>query len=228
MIISSAQQKSFLVIIGFKHFSHSFKKQLTHLASKDQMLYWINCVKQKESLYWQCKACKIMILQCTCLKLLSTIIQSTMSSCPSLKHATFKSLFASMDQRGQRAPILPPILVSFATYQLLAHAIQSSSSAFCMHWMNDWFHLRREGCWGLTCLCMLSFGTMLPSHSLNEWYAAHLGKMMQFLSAHSPFLTLIEEFFSAWRWKVYDNEPYDQIFLLEAMNAGCLAISAED
>ncbi|KAI2646013.1 Highly reducing polyketide synthase ZEA2 [Labeo rohita] len=29
-------------------------------------------------------------------------------------------------------------------------------------------------------------------------------------------------------WKVYDYRPYEQMPLLEAMNAGCLAISAED
>ncbi|RXN10951.1 hypothetical protein ROHU_010722 [Labeo rohita] len=52
--------------------------------------------------------------------------------------------------------------------------------------------------------------------------------MMQFLPAYSPFLNPIEEFFSAWRWKVYDHRPYEQMPLLEAMNAGCLAIGAED
>ncbi|XP_039676872.1 uncharacterized protein LOC120571846 [Perca fluviatilis] len=52
--------------------------------------------------------------------------------------------------------------------------------------------------------------------------------MMQFLPAYSPFLNPIEEFFSAWRWKVYDHRPYEQMPLLEEMNAGCLAIGAED
>ncbi|XP_059398988.1 C-type lectin domain family 10 member A [Carassius carassius] len=52
--------------------------------------------------------------------------------------------------------------------------------------------------------------------------------MIQFLPANSPFLNPIEEFFSAWRWKVYDHRPYEQMPHLEAMNAGCLAIGAED
>lgn len=35
--------------------------------------------------------------------------------------------------------------------------------------------------------------------------------------AYSPFLNPIEEFFSAWRWKVYDHHPYEQMPLLDAM-----------
>ncbi len=66
------------------------------------------------------------------------------------------------------------------------------------------------------------------SRLVNEWFAAQPRIMMQFLPAYSPFLNPIEEFFSAWRWKVYDHRPYEQMPLLEAMNAGCLAIGAED
>ncbi|KAI2644808.1 Variable charge X-linked protein 3B [Labeo rohita] len=66
------------------------------------------------------------------------------------------------------------------------------------------------------------------SRLVNEWFAAQPRIMMQFLPAYSPFLNSIEEFFSAWRWKVYDHRPYEQMPLLEAMNAGCLAIGAED
>lgn len=61
---------------------------------------------------------------------------------------------------------------------------------------------------------------------VNEWFAAQPCMMMQFLPAYSPFLNPIEEFFSAWRWKVYHHRPYDHMSLLEAMN-GCLAIVAE-
>jgi hypothetical protein len=42
-----------------------------------------------------------------------------------------------------------------------------------------------------------------------------------FLPPYSPFLNPIEEFVSAWRWKVYDHHPHDQMSLLDAMNAGC-------
>ncbi|XP_031164929.2 uncharacterized protein LOC116056748 [Sander lucioperca] len=66
------------------------------------------------------------------------------------------------------------------------------------------------------------------SRLVNEWFAAQPRIMMHFLPAYSPFLNPIEEFFSAWRWKVYDHRPYEQMPLLEAMNAGCLAIGAED
>ena len=31
----------------------------------------------------------------------------------------------------------------------------------------------------------------------------------------------------AWRWKVYDHHPHDQMSLLDAMNTGCLNISSE-
>ncbi|XP_052395108.1 uncharacterized protein LOC127943019 [Carassius gibelio] len=63
---------------------------------------------------------------------------------------------------------------------------------------------------------------------VNEWFAAQPRIMIQFLPAYFPFLNPIEEFFTAWRWKVYDHRPYEQMPLLEAMNAGCLAIGAED
>jgi hypothetical protein len=49
-----------------------------------------------------------------------------------------------------------------------------------------------------------------------------------FLPPYSPFLNHIEEFFSAWRWKVYDQHPHDQMSLLDNMNAGCGDTSPED
>lgn len=51
---------------------------------------------------------------------------------------------------------------------------------------------------------------------------------MQFLHARSAFMNPTEEFFSAWTWKVYDHQPHDPVSLLEAMNADCLAVDAED
>ncbi|XP_034023420.1 uncharacterized protein LOC117507714 [Thalassophryne amazonica] len=36
-----------------------------------------------------------------------------------------------------------------------------------------------------------------------------------------------EEFFSAWRWKVYDHHPYEQMPLLDAMTAAAQDIDAE-
>ena len=62
---------------------------------------------------------------------------------------------------------------------------------------------------------------------VNNWFIAHPRKMILFLPAYSPMLNPIEEFFSCWRWKVYDHRPHDQMSLLDAMNAACLAIRAE-
>ncbi|KAK0149245.1 hypothetical protein N1851_010227 [Merluccius polli] len=51
---------------------------------------------------------------------------------------------------------------------------------------------------------------------------------MQFLPAYSPFLNAIEEFFSAWRWKVYNHRLYDQMPLIDAMTAAAQEIGAEE
>ncbi|XP_019217583.1 uncharacterized protein LOC109203005 [Oreochromis niloticus] len=66
------------------------------------------------------------------------------------------------------------------------------------------------------------------SRAVTEWFAAHPRMESLFLPPYSQFLNPIEEFFSSWRWKVYDHHPHDQMSLLDAMNAGCLEISAED
>ena len=66
------------------------------------------------------------------------------------------------------------------------------------------------------------------SHVITNWFADHPRMMSLFLPPYSPFLNPIEEFFSAWRWKVYDHRPHDQMSLLDAMDAGCRDISAED
>ncbi|KAI7809003.1 hypothetical protein IRJ41_024945 [Triplophysa rosa] len=42
-----------------------------------------------------------------------------------------------------------------------------------------------------------------------------------FVPPYSPFLNPIEEFFSAWRWKVYDRQPYARMALLQAMEDAC-------
>ena len=59
-------------------------------------------------------------------------------------------------------------------------------------------------------------------------FAAHPRMSVLFLPPFSPFLNPIEEFFSAWRWKVYDHHSHDQMSLLDAMNAGCGDTSPED
>jgi hypothetical protein len=43
----------------------------------------------------------------------------------------------------------------------------------------------------------------------------------------SPFLNPIEEFCSAWRWKVYDYQARDQMSLLDAMNVASEDITGD-
>ncbi len=62
------------------------------------------------------------------------------------------------------------------------------------------------------------------SHSLVD---AHPRMMSLLVAPYSPFLNPIEEFFSAWRWKVFDHRPQDQMSLLDAMDATCQDITAE-
>lgn len=66
------------------------------------------------------------------------------------------------------------------------------------------------------------------SAAVTDWFAAHHRFMVLYLPAYSPFLNPIEEFFSAWRWKVFGHHPHDQMSLLEAMRAGCEDTSPED
>lgn len=66
------------------------------------------------------------------------------------------------------------------------------------------------------------------SRIVNEWFGVHPRMRMLFLPAYSPFLNPIEEFFSAWRWKVYDHHPYEQMPLLNAMTAAAQQIGAEE
>ncbi|KAL7852197.1 hypothetical protein SRHO_G00179820 [Serrasalmus rhombeus] len=65
------------------------------------------------------------------------------------------------------------------------------------------------------------------SNTIRQWFATHNRMLMLFLPPYSPFLNPIEEFFSAWRWKVYDRQPHTQMTLLAAMDAACEDITAE-
>ncbi len=49
---------------------------------------------------------------------------------------------------------------------------------------------------------------------------------VQYLPPYTPFLNPIKEFFSAWRWKVYDLRPYVQMALIQAMEEACDQIEA--
>lgn len=65
------------------------------------------------------------------------------------------------------------------------------------------------------------------SAAVINWFAALPRMSVLFLSPYSPFLNPIEEFFSVWRWKVYNHSLHKQLSLLDAMNAGCGDISPE-
>ncbi len=62
---------------------------------------------------------------------------------------------------------------------------------------------------------------------VRNWFSDHPRFSNMFLPAYSPFLNPIEEFFSAWRWKVYDRNPYEQANLLQAMEESCGDIAIE-
>ena len=65
------------------------------------------------------------------------------------------------------------------------------------------------------------------SQAITTWFEVHPRLVRLFLPPYSPFLNPIEEV-SAWRWKVYDHQPHDQMSLLEAMDARCRDITVDD
>ncbi|KAM9399517.1 uncharacterized protein ACWYII_031651 isoform 1-T1 [Salvelinus alpinus] len=56
---------------------------------------------------------------------------------------------------------------------------------------------------------------------VRNWFTGHPLFISLNLPPYSPFLNPIEEFFSAWRWKVYDRQPHQRIPLLQAMEEAC-------
>lgn len=62
---------------------------------------------------------------------------------------------------------------------------------------------------------------------VKNWFDDHSDCMQVFLPPYSPFLNPIEEFFSAWRWRVYDHDARDQASLFEAMSEACSAVRTE-
>lgn len=65
------------------------------------------------------------------------------------------------------------------------------------------------------------------SHAIRQWFATHYRMLMEFLPPYSPFLNPIEEFYSAWSWKVYDRQPHTQMTLLAAMDVACEDITVD-
>ncbi|XP_029919204.1 uncharacterized protein LOC115367556 [Myripristis murdjan] len=56
---------------------------------------------------------------------------------------------------------------------------------------------------------------------VRNWFTAHPRFLVVNLPPYSPFLNPIKDFFSAWRWKVYDRNPQTCIPLLQAMEDAC-------
>lgn len=65
------------------------------------------------------------------------------------------------------------------------------------------------------------------AHVVQAWFQAHAQFTILYLPPYSPFLNPIEEFFSAWRWKVHDRHPHEQVTLLQAMDDACNDITAD-
>ncbi len=61
---------------------------------------------------------------------------------------------------------------------------------------------------------------------VQNWFHEHPEFEVLYLPPYSLFLNPIEEFFSAWRWKVYDLRPYDRLPLIQAMEQACDHIEA--
>ncbi|XP_041118603.1 uncharacterized protein LOC121322555 [Polyodon spathula] len=56
---------------------------------------------------------------------------------------------------------------------------------------------------------------------VRNWFIDHPQFIVLYLPPYFPFLNPIEEFFSAWRWKVYDHHPLPCMPLLQAMEDAC-------
>ncbi|XP_076744850.1 uncharacterized protein LOC143420546 [Maylandia zebra] len=66
------------------------------------------------------------------------------------------------------------------------------------------------------------------THQIREWFTTKSDHFLNVcLPPYSPFLNPIEEFFSSWRWKVYDRQPYTRENLVRAMELACADIPVE-
>ena len=56
---------------------------------------------------------------------------------------------------------------------------------------------------------------------VQDWFTNHNTFTVLYFPPYSPFLNPIEEFFSAWRWKVYDRQPHARMSHLQTMEEAC-------
>lgn len=78
---------------------------------------------------------------------------------------------------------------------------------------------RQAGCW-VNSQHYAVIWDNVPFHhpsAVRDCFRAHLHMFIEFLPPYSPFLNSIEEFISAWKWKVYDDHLYEQMPLSDAM-----------
>ncbi|XP_058258311.1 uncharacterized protein LOC131361293 [Hemibagrus wyckioides] len=83
-----------------------------------------------------------------------------------------------------------------------------------------------NGCQADEIHCHLGHVSFHRSALVQNWFHDHPQFSLQYLPPYSPFLNPIEEFFSAWWWKVYDLQPYVRIPLIPAMEEACGLIDA--
>ncbi len=56
---------------------------------------------------------------------------------------------------------------------------------------------------------------------VRDWFTNHNNFTAGYLPSYSPFLNLMEEFFSAWCWKVHNRQPHARLPLLQALEEAC-------
>jgi len=57
----------------------------------------------------------------------------------------------------------------------------------------------------------LNENTIPNTNTMIVWFNINGQFMNLYLPPYSPFLNPIEDFFSSWRWKVYDRQPYTRV-----------------
>ncbi|XP_006800340.2 uncharacterized protein LOC102791730 [Neolamprologus brichardi] len=92
------------------------------------------------------------------------------------------------------------IITFLDTFDMLTNVQRPEQTRYVIIWDNVSFH---------------------RSASVRNWFTDHPLFTVLNLPPYSPFLNPIEEFFSAWRWKVYDRHPHQRIALLQAMEEAC-------
>jgi hypothetical protein len=70
----------------------------------------------------------------------------------------------------------------------------------------------------MTCVIVWDNVRFHHAQMVQAWFQAQPQFTTLYLPPYSTFLNTIEDFFSTWRWKVYDRRPHEQATLLQAMD----------